>query len=64
MMRIRRVLLVVDRLKAAVLLRVIVLFLAVGCGPIGSRAHRTVRARAYERACVEACVRACARACV
>ncbi len=32
MMRIRRVLLVVDRLKAAVFLRVFVLFLAVGCG--------------------------------
>ena len=30
MMRIRRVLLVVDRLKAAVFLRVFVLFLAVG----------------------------------
>ena len=32
MMRIRRVLLVVDRLKAAVFLRVFVLFLAVGYG--------------------------------
>ena len=39
MMRIRRLLLFLDRLKGAVLLRVVILFLAVGCA-MHSRALR------------------------
>ena len=41
MMRIRRLLLFLDRLKGAVLLRVVILFLAVGCA-MHSRALRSM----------------------